>query len=138
MLKKSVSILMLFSALVMMLGHSSIPHCHGENGHHDHAHHHHSDDHPSDQSDNNSDYWNHFFCHIAHGDFEAVLLIGQQNQTTPKQLFPKLNLIANSFSFWGLVASNCQIIPTPPLIADYYNSQNCLPSGLRAPPVIIV
>lgn len=139
MLKKFVSIVMLYSALAIMLGHNFIEHHHhnfDHNGlahHHCNGHHHHNDDEHEDDSND----WSDLFAGIHHGAEGLSFLVSRDSADS----FSKLGhldtaLHALDFVFNQVVIELRQ--KAPPYIPDDYNSLDFLPSGLRAPPVSIV
>jgi hypothetical protein len=145
--KKSVSILMLYSALALMLGHNFIGHHHHHDfehnemsHHHNDGHQHHNDGHQHDNDNNSedeSDDWEHLFSGIQHGAEGLTFLTSHSSSDkVSKQIPQPTALHTSNFIFQQVIIKIWQ--NAPPYIADYYNSQNFLPFGLRAPPVSIV
>jgi hypothetical protein len=141
MFKKYLSILMLYSALAIMLGHNFIPHHHhfeqssmSHDGHdHNNAgqtHNHDSDKEPTD--------WGHLFCNFHHGSsglifYSSTLSIGtfiKKDIQTPKLLCHDI--------YTELLWMDIRQYAPPPYFSPYYNSHYYLPNGLRAPPSHIV
>jgi hypothetical protein len=142
MLNRFISILMMFSALALMLGHNFIPHHHdfghSEAAHHHHHHHHHQDGHHHDHDTNDeSDDWSNPFWGIQHGA-EGLTFLTSKNSADncSKQIHQFAPLQISSFNCIPVLVDVRQ--NAPPYIADYYNSHSFLPSGLRAPPISIV
>lgn len=141
MFKKYGSILMLFTALAILLGHNLIPH-----HHHDFeqsiVEHHHSDDHNhGDQGDGNTENeetdFGHLFSNFQHGENGVTFLSSHHlANTLSKQLSPLIAALQDVYVFQNIAV--CIRQNAPPYISDYYSSQNFLPSGLRAPPFFIV
>ncbi len=138
MIKRFVSILVLYSALAIMLGHNFVEHHH----HHDYEHsefsHHHSDEHHHDNDSEDDTYdFSYLFLGIYHSSEELIFL---NNHHSLNNLYQQI-LKFTSFSNLNFI---CQLVVTdvkqnaPPYIADYYNSKNNQSFGLRAPPSFIV
>ena len=137
MLKKSVSILMLFSALVIMLGHNFIPHHHHDFEHDEIARHQNNGNHHDNDTEDESEGWGHFFSHLQHGSEGQTYLTSHTPTDKLSKKTSNFNAIHGStFALKQIIVEVRQ--NAPPYISDYYNSQNFLPSGLRAPPISIV
>lgn len=148
MLKKLASILMLYSALAIMLGHDFIEHHHYHDfeqtvtsHHHSDGHHHDNNTDADDDNDNNaedeSDDWKHLFSIIEHGVEGLTFLTNHSSDDKFSKQIPQFIAVRISiFVFKQAIIEVRQ--NAPPFIAAYYNSQIFLPSGLRAPPVFIV
>lgn len=145
MLKKHSSILMMFIALAIMLGHNFIPHHHFDfeeviaEHHHHHHHsndHHHNNKETENGEDEESDF-GHLFSHFQHSEDDVLFLRHYPfTNSLSKQLYPSFCMLTEDFGFQNIdefVRQNA-----PPDKSDLYNSQILLPSGLRAPPVSIV
>jgi hypothetical protein len=139
MFKKLVSILMLFSALAIMLGHNFIEHHHHDFEHSEVSHYHndgHHHDNDTDTEDESND-WSHLFSGIQHGEEGLTFLTSHSfidkfsKQVTQLTAIHVSNIIFNQVIIE--VRQNA-----PPYIADYYNSRIFFPCGLRAPPISIV
>ena len=137
MLKKTASILLLFSALAIMLGHNFIPHHHHDFDHNLKVHlHNDGSQHNNDSQDNNIDLV-HFFSQLHHDT---------DGQTYLTTLSSSDHLLKNISHFAAIFTSetilNKVIIgkrqKVPPYKNDHHFSQNSIPYGLRAPPVIFV
>ncbi len=132
MLKKFVSIFMLYSALAIMLGHNVIPHTHHDNEHNKISHHHNDGQHNNDTEDEREG-WSHIFLNLQHGAEGLTFLtsVGFADNFS-KQITTFTTPCISNFIF------NQEVIEVrqnaPPYIDDYYNSHSFLPSGLRAPP----
>jgi hypothetical protein len=143
MLKKFVSILVLFSALALMLGHNFVGHYHHDFEHSEVAHHHndghHRDNQVEDNNDsgNESDNWGHLFSGIQHSS-DGLTFLTSHNSTEnfSKQIPQFIATQVSNFVLNQLIVEVRQ--NAPPYISAYYNSQNILPLGLRAPPFFIV
>jgi hypothetical protein len=142
MFKKFVSLFMLYAALAIMLGHDFIPHHHdfehkdlAHHHHHGHAHHHgHSSDNNSEEE---SDDWGHFFSNFHHCAIGLTFLTSHPIADDFPDYIPLLTADVNfTFVFQPIVVEVRQ--NSPPYFADYHNSQEYLPNGLRAPPAFIV
>lgn len=140
MLKK-VSILMMFSALVIMLGHNFIVH-HHHHHHHDFehneiAHHQHDGNHHHNDTEDESNDWGHILSHFQHGA-EGLTFLTSDNffGILFKKISPFYAIQISNFVLQQIIIEVRQ--NAPPFIAEYYNSQNFLSYGLRAPPVSIV
>lgn len=151
MFKRFASILMLYSALAIMLGHDFIEHHHNydfeqnvTSHHHSEGHHHHSDGHHHDNNtnddkdtDDESDDWKHLFSIIEHGVEGLPFLTNHSSVDNFSKQIPQFIAVRiSNFIFKQTIIEVRQ--NAPPFIAAYYNSQILLPSGLRAPPVFIV
>ena len=140
MLKKYFSILMMFIAVAIMLGHNIIGHHHHDIKHSQISHHSHSNNdhhqHDNDKEDENED-WKHIFAGLQHGADGIICLTSKTASNNIVKLIPKFNALnVTHFNFKQVIIDVRQ--NAPPFISDYYNSQNNLPSGLRAPPIFIV
>lgn len=138
MLKKFVSILMLYSALALMLGHNFIGHRHHDFEHNEVSHHHHDGHHHHNDSDSEeeNDGWTNLFSGIQHGAEGLTFLTSHGSDNLTKQI-PQFNALhISNFIFQRVIVEGRQ--NAPPYVSNYYNSQNFLPSGLRAPPFFIV
>lgn len=153
MFKRFASILMLYSALAIMLGHDFIEHHHNydfeqnvTSHHHSDGHHHHSDGHHHDintdtdddkDTDDESDDWKHLFSIIEHGVEGLPFLTNHSSVDNFSKQIPQFIAVRiSNFIFKQTIIEVRQ--NAPPFIVAYYNSQILLPSGLRAPPVFIV
>ena len=151
MFKRFASILMLYSALAIMLGHDFIEHHHNydfeqnvTSHHHSEGHHHHSDGHHHDintdddkDTDDESDDWKHLFSIIEHGVEGLPFLTNHSSVDNFSKQIPQFIAVRiSNFIFKQTIIEVRQ--NAPPFIVAYYNSQILLPSGLRAPPVFIV
>lgn len=146
MLKKLVSILMLYSALAIMLGHDFIEHHHHHDFEQNVISHHHSDGHHHDNNtdaddDNDaegeSEDWKHLFSIIEHGVEGLTFFTNHSPVDNFSKKIPQFIAVRiSNFIFKQAIIEVRQ--NAPPFIAAYYNSQIFLPSGLRAPPVFIV
>lgn len=137
MLKKFLSILMLYSALAIMLGHNFIPHHHHNFEHHKESHHHKDGHHHDDDSEDESDDWGHLFSGLHHGA-EGLTFLTSHTYTEhlSKQFFQFTAPYTSKYILYQVIIEARQ--NAPPYIVDYHNSQYFLPSGLRAPPIFIV
>ena len=140
MLKKYFSILMMFIASAVMLGHNIIEHHHHDIKHSQISHHSHSNNdhhqHDNDKEDENED-WKHIFAGLQHGADGIICLTSKTASNNIVKLIPKFKVLnVTHFNFKQVIIDVRQ--SAPPFISDYYNSQNNLPSGLRAPPIFIV
>jgi hypothetical protein len=143
MVKKFVSILMLYCALALMLGHNFIGHHHHDfehnqvAHHHNDGHHHENDSENKSDSDNQSDDWSHLFSVIQHSsDVLTYLTSDRSTDNFSKQIPQFIAIQVSNFVLNQLIVEVRQ--NAPPYFSDYYNSQNFLPLGLRAPPISIV
>lgn len=145
MLKKLVSILMLYSALAIMLAHNFIGHHHHEFGYSENSHHHgeghqHGEEHHHDNDTDNgadSDDWTHLFSGIQHGAEGLTFLKSQNTINSLSKHIPQFTVLHTSnFIFQQVIIEVRQ--NAPPNAPVYYNSQIFLPCGLRAPPISIV
>jgi hypothetical protein len=140
-----VSILMLYSALALMLGHNFIGHHHHHNTEHNEVlHHHHHDGHHhgidtenKSDSENQSDDWSHLFSVIHHSE-DGLTFLTSHNSTDnlSKQIPQFIAIQVSNFVLNQLIIEVRE--NAPPYISEYFNSQNFLPSGLRGPPISIV
>ena len=140
MLKKYFSILMMFIAVAIMLGHNIIGHHHHDIKHSQISHHSHSNNdhhqHDNDKEDENED-WKHIFAGLQHGADGIICLTSKTASNNIVKLIPKFNALnVTHFTFKQIIIDVRK--NAPPFISDYYNSQNNLPSGLRAPPIFII
>jgi len=140
MLKKYFSILMMFIAVAIMLGHNIIVHHHHDIKHSQISHHSHSNNdhhqHDNDKEDENED-WKHIFAGLQHGADGIICLTSKTASNNIVKLIPKFKVLnVTHFNFKQVIIDVRQ--SAPPFISDYYNSQNNLPSGLRAPPIFII
>lgn len=137
MLKKFVSILMLYSALALMLGHNFIGHHHHDFEHNEVSHHHDNDFEDDTDTEDESDDWSRLFSGIHHGA-EGLTFLSSHSFTAKfsKQIPQFTALHVSNFIFKQVIIEVRQ--NAPPYIADCYNSLIFLPCGLRAPPVSIV
>lgn len=137
LLKKFVSLIMLYSALALMLGHNFIGHHHNDFGHNEVAHHHHNETEDNCDSGDESADWTHFFSGIQHGTDGLIFLTSHSSNDNLTKRTPDFAAIqVSDFVLNQIICGVGQ--NAPPFISDYYNSQNFLPSGLRAPPIFIV
>lgn len=140
MLKKHFPILMMFMAVAIMLGHNIVGHHHHEIEHSIISHHSHSDNehhgHDNESEDECKD-WKHLFSELHHGADGIICLTSSYTSNNTLKLIPKFNnLNVSNFTIQQIAIDVRQNVP--PFISDYSNSQNHLPSGLRAPPFFIV
>jgi len=140
MLKKYFSILMMFIASAVMLGHNIIEHHHHDIKHSQISHHSHSNNdhhqHDNDKEDENED-WKHIFAGLQHGADGIICLTSKTASNNIVKLIPKFKVLnVTHFTFKQIIIDVRK--NAPPFISDYYNSQNNLPSGLRAPPIFII
>lgn len=138
-----MSILMLYSALALMLGHNFIGHHHHDfehnevSHHHDDGHHHDNDTEDDTDTEDKSDDWSHLFSGIQHGDEGLAFLTSHSTTDKFSKQIPQFTALhVSNFIFKQVIIEIRQ--NAPPYIADYYNSRIFLPCGLRAPPVSIV
>lgn len=137
MLKKFVSIIMLYSALALLLGHNFIGHHHHDFEYSEIPDHHNDGSlHDNDSEDENND-WSHLFSRINHGAEGLIFLTSHVfTNKFSKQIAQFSVLHVSNFIFKQVIIEVRQNVP--PYIADYCNSHSFLPFGLRAPPVTIV
>lgn len=141
MLKKYGSILMMFIALAIMLGHNLIPHQHHDFEHytveHHDDHHHSKDHHHGDEGDGNSENeesdFGHLFSNFPHGESGISFLSNHFTNILSKQLSPSTATLAEIFVFQNSIEFVRQ--NSPPYNSQYSDLQYLLPCGLRAPPV---
>lgn len=128
MLRRISSILMLFSALTILLGHDVIPHTH-HSEHHDAIHHH--DHHDDDNDDSESP-----FSTLQHGENGINFLVKSTlSHQFSKQVFSEVDLVKEDFSFETVFVP---VEKEPPTYkTPFLDSLKFLPSGLRAPPYFI-
>lgn len=138
-----MSLLMLYTALALMLGHNFIGHHHHDfehnevSHHHDDGHHHDNDSENNDDSESESDDWSHLFSGIQHGADGLTFLTSHSSTDNLSKQIPQFTAIQlSNFVLQQIIVEVRQ--NAPPYIADYYNSRIFLPCGLRAPPVFIV
>jgi len=134
-----VSILMLYSALAIMLGHNFIEHHHHDFEHNEVSHHHNDGHHHENDTDNEDerDDWSHLFSGIQHGSDGLTFLTSHSSTDNLSKQIPQFTAIqVSNFVLQQIIVEVRQ--NAPPYIAKYYNSQNFLPYGLRAPPISIV
>lgn len=146
MLKRFTSILMLYSALAIMLGHDFIEHHHHydfeqniTSHHHSDGHHHHDNNTDTDDKDteDESNDWKHLFSILEHGVEGLTFFTNHSPVDNFSKKIPQFIAVRiSNFIFKQAIIEVRQ--NAPPFIAVYYNSQIFLPSGLRAPPVFIV
>jgi hypothetical protein len=138
MLKKYFAILMMFIAVAVMLGHNIIGHHHHNIEQTQISHHSHSNnDHHQHDNDTENEDWKHIFAGFQHGADGIVCLTSKTASNNIVKLIPKFNALnVTNFTFKQATIDVRQ--NAPPFTSDYYNSQNHLPSGLRAPPIFIV
>jgi hypothetical protein len=137
MLKKVISIILLFTALAILLGHNVSAHEHHDYEKH-HLEQHHSDDHShSDQENESKDFdFRHIFSAFQHGEGGITFLNSQSLSTTfLKQAFTSTAVFSESCVFSRFYTIARQQSPLYKLVC--FNSQQNLPSGLRAPPIFI-
>jgi len=148
MFKKYGSILMMFTALAILLGHNLIPHHHHDfeqvivvHNHHSDDHHHASKHHHGDEEDENNEDeesdFKHLFSHFQHSEDDVTFLSNHSfTSSLSKQLYPSSCVLTEAFVFQNIgefVRQN-----SPPYKDVHRNSQYHLPTGLRAPPTFIV
>lgn len=143
MSKKSLYILLLFSALAIMLGHNFVPHHHHGVEHNQVGQYHYDGYHHYDDTENNSNSknecgdWSHLFSGIQHGADGFIFLTNHcSSEDFAKQITPFAAIELSDLALNQIILEVMQ--SAPPCISDYYNSKNFLPSGLRAPPISIV
>lgn len=146
MFKRFASILMLYSALAIMLGHDFIEHHHHYDFEQNVTSHHHSDGHHHDNNtdadddkdtEDESNDWKHLFSILEHGAEGLTFLTNHSSVDNFSKQIPQFIAVRiSNFIFKQAIIEVRQ--NAPPFIAAYYNSQIFLPSGLRAPPVFIV
>jgi hypothetical protein len=130
----------MFIAVAIMLGHNIIGHHHHDIKHSQISHHSHSNNdhhqHDNDKEDENED-WKHIFAGLQHGADGIICLTSKTASNNIVKLIPKFKVLnVTHFNFKQVIIDVRQ--SAPPFISDYYNSQNNLPSGLRAPPIFII
>lgn len=143
MVKKYGTILMLFTALVIMLGHNFIPHHHhdfklslAEHHHHHSGDHLHGDDSEENNESEESDLGD-LFSNFQHGVNGITFLISHHlNNTIEKQLPPSSAFLTEVIVYQNFVEFARQ--NSPPYKDVDQNSLCLLPYGMRAPPVSIV
>lgn len=142
MLKKYGSILMMFTALAIMLGHNLIPHHHHDfeqvivEHHHHASEHHHGDKEDENSEDEESDF-GHLFSHFQHSEDDVTFLSNHPfTNSLSKQLSPSSCVLTEAFVFQNIDEFARQ--NSPPYKDVHRNSQYLLPTGLRAPPTFIV
>lgn len=145
MLKKFVSILMLYSALAIVMGHNfighnhdfehnEVSHHHNNEHHHDHGHHH---DNEEEKDEESEDWWALFLSSIQHGTEGFTYLTGHG-------LVDIFLIQANHFNDFQSTyfIFNQEVVEVrqnaPPYLSKNYSSKKFLPFGLRAPPFFIV
>lgn len=133
MLKKYTTILLMFTAYAILLGHNIVPHHHDSDHdlteHHQTSPHHHDDDH--------KDKWQgDFFSHFIHST-DGVTFTGSYNisNTLSKQLFSLIAVLPDNFSLDEFLIP--PLLHKPPAEHFIYISPHSLSSGLRAPPAFI-
>ena len=130
---------MLYSALVIMLGHNFIEHHHHDFEHNEESHHHHDGHHHDNNNDteDQSDDLSHLFSSIQHG-VEGLTFLSSHctSDNLSKQISQITSPLKSNFIFNPKIIEDRQ--NGPPYTDFYDNSQNSLPSGLRAPPIYIV
>lgn len=141
MLKKYSSILMMFTALAMLLGHDFIPHHHHDFEHFTVAHHHSDDHHHGDEDDGNGENeesdFGHLFSNFQHGDNGITFLSSHHiTNTLSIHLSPSDAVLPDVFVFQNIIEFVRQ--NSPPYKEAYRNPQYLLPTGSRAPPTFIV
>lgn len=136
MFKKYSSILMMFTALAILLGHNLIPHHHH---HHEFEYytveHHHGDEDDGNSENEESDF-GHLFSNFQHGENGITFLSNHFTNSLSKQLSPSVAVLTEVFFFQNITEFVRQ--NSPPCKSEYRNSQYLLPPGLRAPPTFIV
>lgn len=136
--------MMLYSALALMLGHNFIGHHHHDfeqtevSHHHNDGHHHDNDPEDNSDSENESDDWSHLFSGVQHYGAEELTFLTSHSSTDnlSKQIPQFIAIQVSNFVLNQIIVEVRQ--NAPPYISEYYNSQNFLPNGLRAPPIFIV
>jgi hypothetical protein len=140
MTKKYISVIMLYIAAAMMLGHNMWAHHHHDEGHQDGAiyshggyhHHHHDDDHNDDEHE-----WYHVFSLMAHSDEGFVYLVGGHSEDdTPDAPNHPIDISTSHELVMEVmveVRSNA-----PPYLSPYMYKDGYYCTGLRAPPVLSV
>jgi hypothetical protein len=143
MLKKIVSILMLYSAFALSLGHNLIPHHHHDFEHSEVAHHHSNGDHHHHDTDNTydseneSEDWRHLFSGIQHVTDGLTFLTSHGSMDDVPKETERLNVREVAEVVFGNIVVEVRQ-NAPPDIFTTYHSNHLLSSGLRAPPVVIV
>ena len=96
MLKKYFSILMMFIAVAIMLGHNIIGHHHHDIKHSQISHHSHSNNdhhqHDNDTEDENED-WKHIFAGLQHGADGIICLNSKTASNNIVKLIPKFKVL---------------------------------------------
>lgn len=134
MVKRFTFILMLYSALAIMLGHNVVAHHHHDFEHSEIAHHQNDGNHHDNDTEDESEDWGHFLSHFQHGAEGLTFLTSDNATDNLSKKIPPFNAIqVSNFVLQQIIVEVRQ--NAPPYIAEYYNSQNFLPYGLRAPPV---
>ncbi len=137
MLKKFVSLLLLYTALAIMLGHNLIPHHHHHFEHEAGSHHHDDGHHENNDAEDESDDWGHFFEGLQHGAEGLTFITSHSSSNIYLKQIPQFAALhTTNFIFIQFFIEARQ--NAPPSIAYFYISQNFLPCGLRAPPIFIV
>jgi hypothetical protein len=129
MQRKLMSILILYIALAMMLGHNFI-------GHHHHFEHSESAHHHEHDTKNGLNDWMHLFSHLQHGAGGLTFLIGVSFSDSFQKQISQL-AVFQGFNFVFRQKITKAPPKVPPYISVYCHSQNFLPTGLRAPPYLI-
>jgi hypothetical protein len=128
----------MFIALAILHGHNVIPHHHHNPDQFHEGHFHSVEDGKSnaEHTSENSDL-GHLFSSIQHGDNGLTYSIGQTfTPSFDKQILPIVAFLPAFSEF--IEIDNFIQEGSPPYRKVYFNFQNNLPSGLRAPPAFIV
>ena len=127
----------MFTALAVLLGHNMVPHHHHDIEHSEISHHHNGGHQHDNDSQDESEDWGHFFSGLRHGAEGLTFLASHSFTNGFSKLIPQFTALhVSHFVFQHVIVDVQQ--NAPPYISDYHNSQNYLPSGLRAPPIFIV
>lgn len=130
-----MSILMLYSALAIMLGHSFIPH-HHHFEERDVSHHHDEIPHNHDSEDESSD-WGQLFANFNHATCGLIFFTSHTEvDSYTKERIHTSKLLCPAYFIQHAIIDFRQ--NAPPYISAFYNSHLYLPYGLRAPPFFIV
>lgn len=134
---RSISIFLIFTALVIQLGHDIIPH-HHEDSHSDLAGHHHA--HPfvpfnsNENQDENGFKFSDVLSFLSH-DYDEFTYVNASSNDSCKRIFVLDLLLPESYSFCNdflLIKQNA-----PPNIPDYRQVFQIVTAALRGPPVFL-
>ena len=137
MLRKYASILMMFTALAILLGHDVIEHHHHDFAERSVEHGHHSEDHQHEDDGGNEEFGiGHFFSNFQHGENGVTFLTNHDGSNSGSKYFSLLvAVLPEGFVLQHITEFVRQ--NSPPYKSFYPNSQYLLPTGLRAPPTFI-